>query len=85
MTLKSLFEVRSIGPTRIVIKDTGHNSGYASVTNDAEAVVKYLHETLNLSGRMLLYYDSENNLDQLVHDDFGNFLGFKSFRQNQTV
>ena len=51
--------------------------GPVSVTNDAEAVVKYLHDDGKLDpDTMLLYIDSRGECDELGHDGKGNFTGF---------
>lgn len=60
-------------PDRLVICDNGPWDRYMTVTNDAENVVKELAPRLN--GRMLLYFDSEGDLDQLLVRD-GKFAGF---------
>lgn len=58
----------------VVIADVGTTQ--MSVTNDAEAVVRDLHERGALRGRRLFYYDSEGRLDELVHDGRGVFVNF---------
>lgn len=58
---------------QIVIRDIG--SGM-TVTNDAEAVVRDLHRNGMLGDRKLFYYDSEDRLDEIVHDGRGVFQGF---------
>ena len=60
--------------TTVLIRDIGTTC--MSVTNDAEAVVRDLHELHALSARQLLYFDSENEVDELKHDGHGNFTGF---------
>ena len=64
----------------LVIKDIGHNSGGCkTVTNDAERVVAELYANGILKdGVQLLYYDSENYLDELLHKK-GKFTGFSSY------
>ena len=64
-------------PGILVIRDVGGNSGYMSVTNDAETVVEELVSGGHLTpGRRLLYYDTDNALSELVVED-GKFKGFK--------
>lgn len=47
-----------------------------SVTNDAENVVAELFENgLLNNGKRLFYYDSENQLDEILHEE-GKFTGF---------
>ena len=50
-----------------------------TVTNDAEAVVKFLKDNVILVGNAILYYiDTDGRVDILEHDGKGNFTGFKS-------
>ena len=57
----------------LVIRDAGTGM---TVTNDAEAVVAFLLEHKALcEGRRLLYFDSEGNLDEILHDG-EKFTGF---------
>lgn len=62
----------------LIIKDMGHGTGCPTVTNDAEAVVAELAPRLSPRQR-LLYYDSDNNLDELKIKD-GKFVGFGPIR-----
>lgn len=65
-------------PGKLVIRDLNH--GARSVTNDADAVVKYLlDERFIHPGGRLFYYDSESHLDELLYDEKG-FKGFKYSR-----
>jgi hypothetical protein len=59
----------------LVIRDVG-GSRAMTVTNDAESVVAELHQHYGLGARKLLYYDSSGDLDELVHDGAGRFVGF---------
>lgn len=63
-------------PTEVIIRDIGWSIGM-SVTNDAESAVEYLmlHGYL-YAGKRLLYYDSEDQLDEITFDKHG-FTGFK--------
>lgn len=66
-------------PECLVIRDM--NAGDVSVTNDAEAVVADLVRAgaLPMLGdrrRRLMYYDSDNNLDELRVSLAGRFVGF---------
>ena len=61
----------------IVIRDVGPWEHYGTVTNAAEGVVAELFNRGVLgTGKMLLYYDSSNELDQLLHNGLGKFMGF---------
>jgi hypothetical protein len=51
----------------------GHGNRHPTVTNDAEYVVEQL--AARLGDRLLLYFDSEGDLDQLVVRN-GKFAGF---------
>ena len=60
----------------LVIRDADI-PGCRSITNDAEAVVEYLHSVGELpAGRLLHYYDTDGNKDELQHDGKGKFTGF---------
>lgn len=64
-------------PGLIVIRDVGPWDHYGTVTNAAEGVVAELYRRGVLpAGKVLLYYDSENCLDQLRHDGQGRFTGY---------
>jgi hypothetical protein len=61
----------------LIIKDIGPWDKFMTVTNNAEGVVEELFAAGYLNnGRRLFYYDSENELDELIHDG-GKFTGFK--------
>jgi len=60
---------------QIVIRDEGPWDRHLTITNDAEAIVAGLHESGSLRGRKLLYYDSDGQLDELVHEG-GRFVRF---------
>jgi hypothetical protein len=59
--------------------------GARSITNDAEAVVRVLHRAglltceapLRPGPRGLYYYETTGQLDEILHDGKGRFLGFK--------
>ena len=59
--------------TSLTIRDVGPWDKHPTVTNDAEGVVYEL--AAQLRGRRLFYYDSENNLDEILVRD-GAFDGF---------
>ena len=67
---------KSIEPI-LYIRDLGPWDKYPTVTNAAEGVVKALvTQGLLPEGRRLWYYDSENELDEILIKD-GKFAGFK--------
>ena len=51
------------------------NLGNISVTNDAQNVIAKLHALLDLTDKKVEYYDSEGQLDKLLHEN-GVFTGF---------
>jgi len=60
---------------KLTIQDVGHLRG-KSITNDVEAVVESLtREGLLLDDRRLFYYDSDGQLDEIIHKD-GYFVDF---------
>lgn len=62
--------------SRIVIRDVGPWDRHFTVTNDAENVVLELAKQGKLpAGRRLFYYDSENDLDEILIKN-GKFAGF---------
>jgi len=58
----------------LVIMDVGPWDQYPTITNSAEKVVEQLAGRLN--GRRLMYYDSDNHLNQLLVKD-ERFAGFR--------
>jgi hypothetical protein len=65
----------------LVIRDLSRSGGgphdaHKTVTNDAEAVVRFLDRSGALERKRLLYYDSDGELGELLHDGRGNFIGF---------
>lgn len=70
-------------PGKLVIRDLNH--GARSVTNDADAVVRYLLEERFIHpGGRLFYYDSESCLDELLYDAKG-FVRFAHSRSYSCV
>jgi len=60
----------------LIIRDIGPWHKYMTITNAAEEVVEELVTDGHLpSGRRLFYYDSENNLDEILVQD-SKFAGF---------
>jgi len=61
----------------LIIRDVGPWDRHPTITNDAEDVLRRLLESGELRpGQRLFYYDSENNMDEIVVRD-GEFAGFK--------
>lgn len=61
-------------PDMVWIEDVGHDVR-PSVTNDAEAVVREVHE--RYPGRRIIYRDSDGRWDELCHHN-GTFLQFRN-------
>lgn len=84
--MKSRFDIvdvpAELSPDSIVLRDIGHSDGYATVSNDAEAVVeavlriaRNLNETISHNTPPIYCYDSDGTLFRLEHDGAG-FMGF---------
>jgi len=77
-TRQANFEILSIHPDRVVIRDQGPWNECLTVTNDAENVVKRLVRGfggLRLHDRRLFYIDSEGSMDEILIKDV-KFAGF---------
>ena len=73
------YEVVSILPDQITIRDIGHNRGRKTVTNDAEAAIQSLANlSLLAPGRRLFYLDSNESKDEILIGKDGKFAGFRS-------
>lgn len=66
------FRIESLTPEHIVIRDVGPWTEHPTVTNDAEGVIRALSPA---PMQRVFYYDSEGELDELVHRD-GRFVRF---------
>ncbi len=63
----------------LCIRDIGASP---SVTNSVEEIVKELFDLGYLTnGQRLFYFDSDNNLDELLVTKSGQFAGFKCFQK----
>lgn len=75
--IKADFTIERYG-NPLAIVDLANESGTTSVTNDAEAVVAYLHENGLLPlGTRLIYRDTMDTWDEIIHDGLGHLVGFK--------
>jgi len=82
MIRRSNYLVEQRTPDRLVIRDIGPWDRYATVTNDAEAVVAALSSGGFLPpGCRLYYYDSDGRLDEIVVEH-GRFVRFCSVPQS---
>ncbi len=70
------YSVVSSDATQITIRDFGPWDRHLTVTNDAEHVVAEMARVYGLGTRRLFYFDSEGQLDELVHDGNGRFVRF---------
>lgn len=70
--IRSLFTFRTEGAF-VLVED--HDAGM-SVTNDAENVIAHLEKVLGLTGKRVLYCDTDRHWDELVVKD-GRFAGFR--------
>lgn len=74
--MKSNYIVISSDPEKVVLRDLGPWNTYMTITNDAENVVQHLYEMGAVrEGTRIYYYDSDNELTELRHED-GAFIGF---------
>jgi hypothetical protein len=76
--LKADFEIIDETSEYVLIEDQYYNTVGLSktVTNDVENVIKYLWENNDLGNRRLIYVDTENHIDEILHEN-GIFKGFK--------
>ena len=74
--MKAQIQITSVQPDRIYLVD---RDGPMSVTNDAEAVVKFINDMY--PGRRIIYCDTMGNWDELLHDN-GRFTDFAPYREN---
>lgn len=63
---RAAYEVVERDAGKVVLRDIGPWSQHPTVTNDAEQVVEDVLAWAG--GRRILYYDSEGELTELVHD-----------------
>lgn len=66
MNRSAQYEIVEDTPEKLVLQDLGPWDRHFTITNDAENVVNGLRSRLN--GRKLFYYDSENELTEIVVD-----------------
>ena len=59
----------------VVLEDIGPWDKFLTITNGAEKVVAKMY-LAGLGERRLFYYDSEGDLTELKHDNWGKFIGF---------
>lgn len=76
---EAVFEIVSGETTAevLVLRDVGDHALYPTITNGAEALIARLWKAGVLTpGRRVLYYDSEQDLGELLWSDGGKFMGF---------
>jgi hypothetical protein len=64
-------------PAAMVLADIGPWDQYKTITNAAEKTVLKCH-VMGLGKRRLFYFDSDNDLTELLHDGNGKFVNFKN-------
>lgn len=74
--MKSTFNAIQITKDIIHVEDLCDGS-CMSVTNDAEAVIDYLHKQFDLTNKKVQYQDTDGQIDKLLHEN-GKFTGFAS-------
>lgn len=78
--MKSNYEIVSQSKDFVVLRDIGPWDHYMTITNNADDIVADLFKTGMLTvNKRLLYYDSENNLDEILLTN-KQFAGFKPYR-----
>lgn len=74
--MRARYSIAKETAASLTIRDESRRFGTMTVTNDAEAVVEHLADQGLIDGRRLFYYDSEDQLDELVHEN-GRFVRFE--------
>jgi hypothetical protein len=70
-------KLESIPGEVLVIRDVSSETGGMTITNSAEDVVRHLQAKGRLrAGMRLFYYDTDNNLDEILISGNGFFKGF---------
>jgi hypothetical protein len=77
--MRSNFTILTNTTQVIVLEDLGPWDTYKTITNEAEAVVKYLFKSGQATGtKQIVYCDSDGENTKLNHNGMGNFTGFSS-------
>jgi hypothetical protein len=75
------YSVVSMNDNMVVIRDEYLDSNPTlTITNGVEDVVKELTNLDILGDRRLLYYDTDDYLDEILHES-GSFKGFAPYRK----
>jgi hypothetical protein len=77
------FSIVDITDDYIYIKDAGGNS--KSITNDAEWVLQKLQMEWGLENHRVFYMDTMGQIDEIAHDEKGNFTAFKPGHKGVTL
>lgn len=76
MSRRAQYHILSFTDDTVTIRDDWTDRcNCMTVTNDAERVVEELQKIPTVAGKRILYYDTEGQLDELLHRD-GKFAGF---------
>lgn len=70
--MRANYSVVEVSDEFVTIQDDGNG---VTITNDAEAVVLDVLEHWGRKAKRIFYYDTDGNLDELVHAD-GRFIRF---------
>ncbi len=74
--MKAEISIENITNDYFLIRDRAEIMETMSVTNDAEAVVKFLYDKDSLGDKILYYIDTNDRVDILEHNK-AIFTGFK--------
>jgi len=75
--VRARFSIESWENGRILIRDDfDENDPTMTITNDVEAVVGWLNTHTCLLNNRLFYRDTEDQIDEIIHDGHGKFIKF---------
>lgn len=67
------FEIVSVDKDKVTLRDLGPWDKHLTITNDVEGVIDRLAETVDIDQKRILYYDSDNELTEVVITSNGIF------------
>lgn len=76
--MKSNFDIIKVTGNTVFLIDNALVMHTMSVTNDAEAVVKYINE--KCPRKRVVYKDTEGHWDELIHEN-GEFKEFRPYHE----
>lgn len=74
--LKCEFKIVENKDSYILLEDLANIYSSMSITNDAENVIEFLNNKLDIANKKIYYVDTDGRVDILCHDN-GKFIGFK--------